>query len=188
MVSIVKSGRLSQSQWVAGAFDLLCEGGIDALRVEPLATRLGVTKGSFYHHFDNRRSLHLAMLEAWEEHGTSQIIDHVEAAETDPGKRLRELAHQTFAHHGDADPIETAIRSWAALDDEVAAAVTRVDERRISFVLELAIETGMDPAVAERRTGLFYRSLLGEFFWRQTNGTAITHAEIEELIELFFTP
>ena len=83
---------------------------------------------------------------------------------------------QTFAHHGKADPIETAIRAWAALDEEVAAAVTRIDKRRIDFVVELAIATGMKPALARRRTRLFYRSLIGEFFWRQTTGTPAPHA------------
>ena len=188
MVSIVKSGRLSQQQWIESAFELLCEGGIDALRVEPLAARLGVTKGSFYHHFENRRALHLAMLQTWEALGTELIIDHVERAETDPRKRLGALARETFAHHGKADPIETAIRAWAALDEEVAAAVTRIDKRRIDFVVELAIATGMKPALARRRTRLFYRSLIGEFFWRQTTGTPISTVEVDELIELFFSP
>ncbi len=171
-----------------GAFDLLCEGGIHALRVEPLAARLGVTKGSFYHHFDNRRALHMAMLASWEERGTTQIITMVEAAETDPASQLRELAAQTFAHHGPADPIETAIRSWAATDNEVAEVVARVDQRRIDFVLQLAIAVGLDRDVALRRTLLFYRALIGEFFWRHAGGAPIEQSAIDEMVELFFTP
>ncbi len=58
-----RSARLDADAWIAAAFDALAEGGIDAVRVEPLATALGITKGSFYWHFADRRALLDAMLE-----------------------------------------------------------------------------------------------------------------------------
>ena len=57
--------RLDAAAWIAAAFDALADGGIDAVRVEPLAKALGITKGSFYWHFADRRALLDAMLDAW---------------------------------------------------------------------------------------------------------------------------
>ena len=62
-----KIARLDADAWIAAAFDALAEGGIDAVRVEPLAKSLAITKGSFYWHFADRRALIDAMLAAWTE-------------------------------------------------------------------------------------------------------------------------
>ncbi len=176
--------RLSRQQWITGAFEALTAGGIDALRVEPLAEQLGVTKGSFYHHFKNRRELHLAMLAEWERLGTSQIIDEVDEAQADPTSRLRALAVRTFASDPFSDGIETGIRAWAATDTEVAAAVARVDHRRIDYVVRLLRDAGMARAKAERRARLMYRALIGEYIWRTAGGPASTKRELEEMSEL----
>jgi len=62
-----KATRLDAAAWIAAAFDALADGGIDAVRVEPLAKALGITKGSFYWHFADRRALLDAMLRHFED-------------------------------------------------------------------------------------------------------------------------
>ena len=74
-----RGGRLGKEAWVAAAFRLLGRRGIAAVGVEPLAKALGVTKGSFYWHFTDRRALLQALLAYWEERETSAIIADVEA-------------------------------------------------------------------------------------------------------------
>jgi AcrR family transcriptional regulator len=71
--------RLSASDWTAAALDALAAGGLAAVAVEPLATRLGTTKGSFYWHFTNRDALLRAVLERWERTDTEDVITYVEA-------------------------------------------------------------------------------------------------------------
>ena len=61
-----RSGRLSAEDWAQAALDLIAEQGVAAVAVEPLARRLGVTKGSFYWHFPSRDALLQAALERWE--------------------------------------------------------------------------------------------------------------------------
>ncbi len=176
--------RLSRAEWVAGAFDALCDGGVEALRVEPLAARLGVTKGSFYHHFDNRRSLQLEVLAEWERAGTSQVIDRVERPGDGSSTRLRLLAHQTFAADHPADVIEVRVRAWASSDETAAAAVERVDARRVDYVAALLREIGLPAPLARRRARLLYRAMVGEFTWRLSGGPAVTKREIDELVDL----
>ena len=58
--------RLSAADWIGAAMEAIVESGVRAVAVEPLAVRLGATKGSFYHHFPNRDALILAALAEWE--------------------------------------------------------------------------------------------------------------------------
>ena len=175
--------KLSRREWIAGAFDAFVEGGIEALRVEPLAKRLGVTKGSFYHHFENRRALHVALVDEWERRGTSQIIEQVDQASTDPADRLRALAHRSMKPDAFTDAIETGMRGWAAIDPEVSAAVERVDERRLDFTSSLLREIGVPAGLAKRRTRLFYRVIIGEFTWRSSGGPVMSAREIDEAVD-----
>jgi AcrR family transcriptional regulator len=70
---------LGREQWLTAAVAALIRGGLDAVAVEPLATSLGVTKGSFYWHFENRDALIAALVEQWEAVGTEQVIAELDA-------------------------------------------------------------------------------------------------------------
>src|SRR5258708_7678611 len=90
--------RLSRDDWTAAALDAIAEGGLAAVAVEPLAVRLGVTKGSFYAHFASRDELIEAVLARWEEsHSRTGLLRFSEIA--DPAERLRQvlLAAVTFS-------------------------------------------------------------------------------------------
>src|SRR5215470_15475319 len=86
-----KVARLDADAWIAAAFEALAEGGIDAVRVEPLAKALGITKGSFYWHFADRRALIDAMLGSWAE-GRIAAIREQATAHGAPGTVLGGLA------------------------------------------------------------------------------------------------
>ncbi len=177
-------GTLSHNAWVAAGLSALADAGVGAVRVEPLADRLGVTKGSFYHHFANRRALHVAMLDAWERHSTTEIIDNVDAAAGTPSERLRHLARRTLQPDPTSDAIENAIRAWATTDELVAAAIGRVDERRVEYAAALLRAAGMPPGKARRRSRLMYRILIGEFVWRSSGGPTATRADIDDAVDL----
>lgn len=188
MVNRVKVRKMSREEWIVAAFELISTDGFEAIRVEPLAARLGVTKGSFYHHFDNRRSLHLAMLDAWEQRGTTEIIDDVEHTTDDSHERIRQLAHRTVMVDSEADAVENAIRAWAARDEVAAEAAMRVDQRRLDYTAALLRDIGIPAPLARRRAKLFYRVLIGEFSWRHAGGPAMTEREIDEAVDHLTSP
>ena len=177
----------SRQVWINGAFDLLREVGIDGLGVEPLAARVKLTKGSFYHHFANRRALHLAMLDAWERLGTNAIIETVEGEADKPEARLRVLLGLAFVADPDDDAVEGAIRSWAAVDEVAAEATARVDRRRITYVVDLLKSAGLPPAMARRRAHLMYRALVGHQAWRAAGGPVSTKRELDDLAALLMS-
>ena len=62
--------QLTPESWIDAATDVLVDQGIDHVRVDVLATRLGVTRGSFYWHFKDREELLRSVLKAWRERAT----------------------------------------------------------------------------------------------------------------------
>jgi len=138
-----RSGRFTADDWVDAAYSAMAEGGVGAVAVEPLARRLGVTRGSFYWHFEDRRSLLEAVLERWEEESTEATISATERI-PDPGERLARLAEESFGEvpAGDASLGGTVLR-WRAFDLAVSDAaedpvvrpfLRRVTERRIGYL------------------------------------------------------
>lgn len=173
--------------WIAAGFAALADGGMAAVRVEPLAKDLGVTKGSFYWHFADRQELLTALLDQWEATGTEQIITEVDAVD-DPVDRLRALVALTFRRDTAYGGIEAGIRAWAMTVPDAAEVVRRVDARRVTYTTRLLEGAGVDPAVAPARAMLCYRMLIGELVWRGHGGTPLTDRELRELLALVTSP
>ena len=154
--------RLDAGAWIAAAFDALAEGGIDAVRVEPLAKSLAITKGSFYWHFADRRALIDAMLAAWTD-GRIAAIRQQTADHGDPATVLRTLA-DLYTRHANLRglAIELAIRSLARTDEPAAKAVREVDRERLAHVGKLFAALGWPRDEAQARAILFYSTLFGQ--------------------------
>lgn len=150
--------RLSAQDWADAALTAIGEGGLAAVAVEPLAVRLGTTKGSFYWHFANRDALIEAALDRWAEINTEGIISEVEA-EPDIRVRVRLLFAEAISS-ASADPLEVSLLATAS-HPKVAAALRRVTERRVAYVAELFAALGFPAAEARRRGLLAYSVYLG---------------------------
>src|SRR3954470_22610246 len=83
--------RTPPSRWIEEGLRALAAGGPDAVRVEALAGELGVTKGGFYNHFEDRPALLHEMLDTWERLVIDQVIELVEAGGGDGKAKLRRL-------------------------------------------------------------------------------------------------
>ncbi|MFI6951908.1 TetR/AcrR family transcriptional regulator [Nocardia sp. NPDC050408] len=140
--------RLSADDWAQAALDALAVGGLAAVSVEPIAKRLGTTKGSFYWHFKDRAALIDAALARWEQRSTDDVIAEI-AVETDPAERLHRLFAQVIDYAA-TGRIELALLA-SADQPPVAATLRRVADRRIEYVAELLRELGLTTAQARTR-------------------------------------
>jgi AcrR family transcriptional regulator len=140
----------------------LAAGGPDAVRVEALAKDLGVSKGGFYWHFDDRQALLSETLDAWERAVTQDVIASVEAEPGDPREKLRRLfaltstAKELFA-------VELALRDWSRRDRAVAGRLRRVDDLRMEFLRSLFAQF-CPPEDAEARAMLTFTLFVGSYF------------------------
>jgi AcrR family transcriptional regulator len=153
--------RLTAKDWAGAALAAIGEGGLAAVAVEPIAARLGTTKGSFYWHFANRDALIAAALELWEREHTEAVVENVEA-EPDARAKLRRLFRDvTFAAAQAAENrIEVALLATAS-HPLVAPAVARITERRIAYVASLYEELGLAPERARQQALLAFTAWLG---------------------------
>jgi AcrR family transcriptional regulator len=128
--------RTPRTSWIQEGLQALARGGPDAVRIEPLAQALGVSKGGFYWHFDDRRALLDEMLDTWERVMIDEAIARVEVEGGDARAKLQRLF--TLATSiGELLKIELAIRDWARRDQAVADRIRRVDNRRMEYMRSL---------------------------------------------------
>ena len=157
----------------------LAAGGPDAVRVESLAKDLGVSKGGFYWHFDDRRALIEEALDAWEKSGTEDVIATVDSGPADPRAKLRRLFELAPAAQG-LFAVELALRDWSRRDGDVAARLRRVDSRRMAFLRSLFAQFCPDENDVEARAMLAYSLFIGSYFVATEHGER-TRADVQRL-------
>ena len=154
--------QLDRRNWIDGAIDVLARDGVAGLRVEVLAKRCGVTKGSFYWHFKDRQDLLAAVLEHWRE---GRIRDIEKTTTVTPGMERSQL-HFAIEVYGASRnrkgmSIELAVRDWARHDPQAAAVVEAVDLYRLDCTRKLFVAAGLSDAEAKSRSLLLYACVFG---------------------------
>jgi len=170
--------RTPRRGWIDEGLRALAAGGPDAVRIEPLAQALGVTKGGFYWHFDDRRALLEEMLDTWERASTDEVIERVESKGGDVRAKLRRAGALTFSDW--LLPIDLAVRDWARREPSVAERLRRVDNRRMDYLRSLFGAFCPDPDDIEARCMLAFSLLIGNHFMAADHG-ARSRADVLEL-------
>jgi AcrR family transcriptional regulator len=152
-----------RGRWIDEGLSALAAGGPDAVRIEPLARALGVTKGGFYGQFGDRGALLDEMLDTWERTMVDEVIERVEEEGEDPKARLRRLFAIATSGPG-LLKAELAIRDWARRDKAVARRVKRVDNRRMEYMRSLFVPICADEEEAEARCLLAFSLFIGSPF------------------------
>jgi AcrR family transcriptional regulator len=152
--------RLSRADWEQVALDAIAENGLGAVAVEPLAARLGVTKGSFYSHFASRDELIEAALQSWERSHGGTGLERFAAIE-DPAERLRQLLLAAITFSQSSEPSVHVSLLGELGDPRVRAAVARVTEMRVGFLTGTYRELGFSPQRAADRARLVYATYVG---------------------------
>ncbi len=137
--------RLGPQDWLRAGRAALAEAGPEALKAEPLARRLGATKGSFYWHFRDVPAYHAAFLADWETRALDDVRGEL-TGESGAVARLRRMA-QVIASGpatGGALGAEPALRAWARGHDGARATLARVDAARLAEFQGLLSEVGIE--------------------------------------------
>jgi AcrR family transcriptional regulator len=173
-----------KAQWLSAGLEALRKGGVGSVRVERLAGDVGVTKGSFYHHFRGRDALLDALLDYWSREMTDAEFERIQTLRGGDAKvalraRLVALAEDVLEKGmGRYDP---AVRAWARHDRKVAGVVAQVDRRRVKALAGFFEEGGFTPAETRTRARTFYTFLLGE---PQVRAPAREAGELEKMVKI----
>ena len=172
--------QLSAKDWLDQGLKVLIQNGFTALKAEPLAKALGVSRGSFYWHFTDVEAFHTAILKHWREVAAERIIADVEAAAGND-KPLQLLLRRVF---GERVVLEKAVRSWAAVDPAAKAAVQAIDRRRLGYVEGLLRASGLSPDMARARAQILYWAFLGFALSDGPLPRARQQAVLEEMLRI----
>ncbi|MGB1289231.1 MAG: TetR/AcrR family transcriptional regulator [Aggregatilineales bacterium] len=149
--------RKSKQDWLQAALVLLGELGADSLTIDSMTTHLGVTKGSFYHHFGNYAGFRDALLLHYENEGTLQIIDDTETGAS-ALQKLDMLFEATLSYSPD---VEVQMRAWALQDVVVREVQARIDAQRVAYLIQLYTELTGDATQAVSMGKMVYAIYVG---------------------------
>ena len=161
--------RTPRASWIQEGLRALGVGGPDAVRIEKLAQALGVTKGGFYWHFEDRPALLEEMLDAWERVSVDEVIERVDAETGATRAKLRRLS-ALAASSDETLRIDLAVRGWARREQAVAERLRRVDNVRIAYLRTLLGGVAADDEDLEARCMLFFSLWIGSHFIAADHG------------------
>lgn len=150
--------NLTADAWAEAALEAMASGGLDAVAVEPLARALGVTKGSFYWHFENRDALVRAALELWERHETLDVVSGLED-EPDPQERIFKVFRRANSSYR-AGRLYLALA--AASDNPIVGErVRRVSQMRLEYLQRCYRGLGLSEIDARLWSTFAYATFIG---------------------------
>lgn len=171
---------LDRASWLGAARAELLRGGIAGVKVGRLARRLGATRGSFYWHFENRDDLLRELLADWEATNTAPF-ERVLTERKNGRAEFQAIVELWLSEREYSPAFDTAVRDWARISPEVAAAVRRADERRIEVLRRIFLDLGFRDPEALVRARITYFHQVGYY----TLGLAEEPARRRELLPFY---
>ncbi|GMX62969.1 TetR/AcrR family transcriptional regulator [Paenibacillus elgii] len=150
--------QLTSDDWIRAGLETLSQSGIASVKIEAIARKLKISKGSFYHYFRDRADLLEAMLFYWEEHLTREVIGQMENSGLSAKEQFQALVYQSFSH---TTKLQSAILAWANQDEQIGKRVKAIEQERLRYIAKLFNEMGFDPADSATRAEISYFTFLG---------------------------
>ena len=152
-----KRKQLTAEDWLKQGLETLDNEGIHKVNVEYLAGQLGVTKGSFYWHFKNHKTLIREMLDYWARTLTTNVIERSIQDSKDAKEVFFKLI--TIITTEKIGRYEAAMRAYARHDGKARSTIQKVDQQRLQYITGLFTDMNFKQADAEvrARLALYYQ-------------------------------
>lgn len=177
--------RGSANVWIAAAYDQLIDGGVDAVRIMPLAKRLNLSRTSFYWFFRDREALLEALVDLWREKNTGSILKQADAYAESVTEALLNVMDCWLNRELFDSKFEFAVRSWALQSTEVAAEILRADRFRLEALTRLFVRYGYSAAAADVRARTVYLTQIGYISMKTKEKLPERMARIPHYMEIF---
>jgi AcrR family transcriptional regulator len=171
--------------WLDAAYDMLVEGGVEAVKVMPLAERLGLSRTSFYWHFTDREALLSGLVTRWQAKNTANLVARCEA----PAAMISEAMLNLFDAWVDPalfdSRLEFAMRTWSLTDPAVETAMAAADAARIAALTALFLRFGYLATEADTRARTLYLTQVGYIALRSQESFEVRMARIPAYVLTF---
>jgi len=144
--------RASEDMWLEAAYEVLTESGVEAVKVMPLAKRLGLTRTGFYWHFKDRAALLEAMIKRWEEKNTGNLVAKTETYAESISEAMFNLFDCWLDNTLFDSRLDLAIRNWARNDPKLQARLNKADATRSAAIMTMFKRFGYSDSQALARS------------------------------------
>ena len=177
--------RGSREAWLDAAFELLLEGGVDNVKILPLAKRLKLSRTSFYWFFKDRETLLDALIERWRDKNTYNLVRQTEAYSESIAEAMLNV-FDCWLDPGLFDAqLEFAVRSWALQSERVAQEINAADEARILALTQMFVSYGFDSLAANVRGRTIYLTQIGYITMKSQEALGVRMQRIPGYVEIF---
>lgn len=177
--------RGSMDGWLEAAYDALLEGGVDAVKILPLAKKLKLSRTSFYWFFRDREELLAALIARWRDKNTGNLVRRAEAY----AESIAEATLNVFDCWLDTalfdSKFEFAIRSWALQSEEILGEVQAADNARLEALGRMFERFGHEPVAADVRARTLYLVQIGYISMQTEEELELRLKRIPEYVAIF---
>ncbi|HLP68410.1 MAG TPA: TetR/AcrR family transcriptional regulator [Rhizobium sp.] len=176
--------RGSYEGWLIAAYDSLLEGGVDSVKILPLAKRLNVSRTSFYWFFKDREELLDALVSRWREKNTGSLVKQSEAYAESLVEAMLNVFDCWLNRELFDSQFEFAVRSWALQSPDVLAEVQRADQARMDALTRMFMRFGFSEEAADVRARATYLVQIGYISMQTQEDLALRMLRIPQYIEI----
>ena len=177
--------RGSREGWLAAAREAFVESGLDAVKIQPLAAKLGLSRTSFYWFFADRSELLDALLAEWEETNTRSLIRATEDYAGSIAEAVLNLLSVFFPNGAFEPRLDLAVRGWALQSDDVAALINTADEARLDAIRRMFERFGFAAPEADVRARTIYLVQIGYISMQVTEATDLRLSRLPDYIKTY---
>ncbi|APQ10735.1 TetR family transcriptional regulator [Pseudomonas oryzihabitans] len=183
--AVIEPSRGSLESWLNAAYESLKDAGVDAVRIQPLAKKLKLSRTSFYWFFEDREALLQALIDQWKNKNTGNLVARTEAY----AESITEAILNVFDCWLDArlfdSQFEFAMRSWALQSAEVAQDIAEADALRIAALKAMFDRFGFEDRAAETRARSIYLTQIGYISMKTVEPLEYRLKFIPEYLKIF---
>ena len=177
--------RGSKESWLNAAYELLISGGIEAVKIMPIAKRLNLTRTGFYWYFNDIAELHSAMIQRWETKNTDSLIERCNADAANICEALFNLMDCWFDTRLFDAQLDLAIRNWARVDANLQKRLSDSDKMRIGAVTNIFRRFGFSNTQADVRGMTVIYTQIGYISMQVTEDRQERLFRVQNYVELF---
>ncbi|SAK68888.1 TetR family regulatory protein [Caballeronia catudaia] len=177
--------RGSADMWLEAAYESLLEGGLEAVRILPLAKKLNLSRTSFYWFFKDREELLSALLDRWKQKNTGNWIERTEAYADSVCEAMLNVFDCWFDETIFDSRLEAAMRSWAQQSPDIAEHMARDDAQRIEALTAMFARFGYEARAADVRARVAYFTQAGYVSTKSEEDMGVRMLRIPEYVEVF---
>lgn len=177
--------KLPEDAWLQAAYEILTENGVEAVKIMPLAKRLGVSRTGFYWHFRDRDALLDAMVRRWEQKNTGNLVERTTAYAESIVEAMFNLFDCWLDNALFDAPLELSIRNWARNDASLQARLDAADNERCEALTEMFRRHGYDEDMARTRAMTAIYTQIGYFTMQVSENREARIRRMPDYVEVF---